>query len=74
MPCALKLCLLEVNSMAGLKRKHLESPYSATTLYLHYHNIYGLQTWQGGDSPQGAPNHKITLLFEHVVLRDQVKK
>ena len=30
------------------------------TLYLHYHNAYGHQTWQDGDLPRGASTHKIT--------------
>ena len=25
------------------------------TSYLHYHNAYGHQTWQGGDLPRGTP-------------------
>ena len=29
------------------------------TSYLHYHNVYGHQTWQGGDLPWGAPTHEI---------------
>ena len=38
------------------------------SLYLHYHNAYGHQTWQGNDLPQGAPKAH----FDHVVLRDHV--
>ena len=30
------------------------------TSYLHCHNAYGHQTWQGGDLSRGAPTHKIT--------------
>ena len=29
-------------------------------LYLHYHNAYGHQTWQGGEFSGGAPTHKVT--------------
>ena len=42
------------------------------TLYLHYHNAYGHQIWQGGDLPWGAPIHKITWPFDHVILQDRV--
>ena len=39
------------------------------TLYLHYHNVYGHQTLQGGDLPWGAPHHKSIWPFDHVVLQ-----
>ena len=41
-------------------------------LYLHYHNAYGYQTWQGCDLPRGTPTHEITRLFDHIVLQDYV--
>ena len=47
-------------------------PQQVKTLYLHYHNAYGYQTWQGGDLPYGAPTHKITGHFGQVVLEDHV--
>ena len=31
---------------------------------------YSYQTWQDGDLPWGGPTHKITWLFDHVVLQD----
>ena len=43
------------------------------TLYLHYHSAYGHQTWQGDDLPWGAPTHKITWHFDHMVLQDKLK-
>ena len=43
------------------------------TLYLHYHNVYGHQTWQGGDLPWGALTHKATWpLGNNVVLQNHV--
>ena len=40
------LCALEIKSMADL-RKHVELIKTQKTFYLHYHNAYGYQTWQG---------------------------
>ena len=42
------------------------------TLYLHYHNVYGHQMWQGVDLPLGAPTHKVTCPLDRVALRDHV--
>ena len=42
------------------------------TLYLHFHNVYGHQTLQGGDLPLGAPTAIVKLSFDHVVSRDHV--
>ena len=42
------------------------------TLYLHYHNAYGHQTGQDSDLSGGAPTHKVTWPFDHVILRNQV--
>ena len=70
MPLALNPYPLEIQSNGGLKQEHLKSSTSATKIYLHYHNDYGHQTWQGGDLSWGVPTHKITRLFDHVVLQD----
>ena len=34
--------------------------------YLHYHNVFGHQTYQGGGITQRALTHKATWLFDHV--------
>ena len=52
-------------SLCGLKR----SRDKLNPLYIHYHNAYGSQTWQGGDIERGASLHKVTRLFVHVVLQ-----
>ena len=41
-------------------------------LYLHYHNAYEHQIWQGGDLPWGAPTYKVIWPFDHMVLQDYV--
>ena len=41
-------------------------------LYLHKNYAYGHQTWQDGDLPWRVPTHKVTWLFDHVVLRDHL--
>ena len=46
---------------------------SLQTSYFHYRNVYGYQTWQGGDLPWRAPTHNITETFGHVVLQDHVR-
>ena len=40
------------------------------SLYLCYHNPYGLQTWEDGDLPWEASTRKVTCPFDYVVLRD----
>ena len=40
-------------------------------LYLHYHSVYGHQTWQDGD-PGEAAAHKVVWPFDHVVLQNHV--
>ena len=45
-------------------------PQQLKILYLHYHNAYGHRTLKAGDLPRGARTHKITWLFNHVVLQD----
>ena len=39
--------------------------------YLQYHNALGPLTSQGCDTQWGAPNHKVTWSFNHVVFRGQ---
>ena len=49
---------LEISSNDGLKWEHVESCSSSSkTLYLYNHNVYGHQTWQGGNLPylEGLP-------------------
>ena len=38
------------------------------SVYLHYHSAYGYQTWQDGNLPWWAPAHKVTWLFDRMVL------
>ena len=40
--------------------------------YFHFQNAYAHQTWQDGNLPWGAPIHKITWHFDHVVLKVHV--
>ena len=42
------------------------------SLYLQYHSAYGHQTWQEGNLRKWAPAHKVTWLFDHGVLWNQV--
>ena len=42
-------------------------------LYPHYHSPYANQTWQVDNLPWSASAYKFTWLFDHVVMRDQVK-
>ena len=46
---------------------------SIWNFFLNYHDACGCQTWQGGDLPMGAPTHKITRPFDHVVLQYYVQ-
>ena len=54
--------------LSGLAR----SRDKLTLLYLHYHNTYENQTWQGGDLPWEALTRKVKLSFSHVVFWDHV--
>ena len=40
--------------------------------YLHYCNANGHLTWQCDGLPWGAPTHKVTWPFDHVILWDHV--
>ena len=40
--------------------------------YLHYHSVYGYQTWQADDLPREASTYNVTPSFGHVVLQDHV--
>ena len=42
------------------------------SLYLHYHNAYGDQTWQEGNLPWKVPVFKFKWAFGHEVLWDHV--
>ena len=47
-------------------------PLQQLKTYLHYHNAYGHQIWQGGDLAWGAPTHKVTRTFYHAIFRNHV--
>ena len=38
----------------------VEYSFSTTKTYLHCRNVYGRETWQGGDLPWETPTHKVT--------------
>ena len=42
------------------------------TLYYHYQNPYGYQTWQDGSLPWKALSNTVSWLFDHVALQDHV--
>ena len=52
----------------GLARSHDK----LKSLYLHNHSVYSHQTWKHGDLTYGAPCHKVTWSFDHVVLQNHV--
>ena len=62
--------MLEINNNGWLKWEYLKFSSLATKTYLHYHNVCGHQTWQGGELPWGSPTHKIIWPFDHMVLQD----
>ena len=71
MPCA-----LEINSNGILKQGYVEScPSTTKTSNLRCHNASGLQTWQGGELPRGAPTHKINgpFVLDHAKSGDKLK-
>ena len=39
---------------------------------LHYHNVFGNQTWQGDDLPSMGRTHKVIWHFNDVVFSDHV--
>ena len=43
-------------------------------LHLYYQSAYDYQTWEDDNLPWWAPTHKVTLLFDHVILQDHVIK
>ena len=43
-----------------------------TQTELHYQSVSDHQTWYDGSSPWWAATHKVTWLFDHVVLQDHV--
>ena len=49
-------------------RSHVRSRDKLKTFYLHYHNNYGYQTWQGGYI--GASVYKVTSLLSRSLVRD----
>ena len=50
----------------------VSSLYTSNMLYLHYHNDYGFQTWQGGSIQWRAFFNKIKKSLDHGVLQDHV--
>ena len=41
-------------------------------LCLHFHSVFGHQTWQHGDLPWGAFTHKVTWPYDFVFLQDRI--
>ena len=64
-------CVLEINSNGELKQVCGTCSSVLKALYIHYNNAYGNQGWKSG-ALWGAHIHKVVLLFDYVVLRDDV--
>ena len=64
MSCAFIPWALKINSNESLSKSMCNRALQPLkTLYLHYRNVYGhqtWQTWQGGDLPRRAPTHQST--------------
>ena len=58
--------------MADLSKGMWDIALQPLETYFCYHNDYGHHTWQGSDLPSGAPTHKISWPFNHVVLQNDV--
>ena len=58
--------LLPINQITLSTCGHVSLRDKLETLYLHYHNVFGHQTYQGGGITQRALTHKATWLFDHV--------
>ena len=54
------------------KLLNMWSRNKSRTLYLHYHNAYGLQTYQDDELPWGELPYKITWFISDVILWDHV--
>ena len=65
--CAFKPCTLEITVMTDWSESIL--PLCSLKTYLHYHNAYGHQTWQGGDLLQEVPTHKVA---DHVFIQNHM--
>ena len=65
-------CALEMNSNGGSRRRYVESCTSTTKKMLTPPSQFLCQTWQDSELPSGVPTHKITWLFGHVVLWDDM--
>ena len=63
---------LLVKVMADLSKGMWDIALQPLETYFYYHNDYGHHTWQGSDLPWGAPTHKISWPFNHVVLQNHL--
>ena len=52
--------------------KLLRSCDSLKIFYLHFHSVYGHQTWQDDNLPWGIPSHKVIWPFDHFILQNRV--
>ena len=48
--------------------------WQSKSIYLHYHGVYGHQTWQDGDLPWEAAAHWVIWPFVDMILWDHVTK
>ena len=60
--------LLPLKSHKPWSRDKLKS------LCFYYHRTYSHHSWQNGNLPWCTPAYKVTWAFDHVVLRDHVRK
>lgn len=54
-----------IKSQCSFEHEALRSRDKLNTFYLHYHNTYSYQSWQGGCIHEGASSHKIMSLSSH---------
>ena len=58
----------------SLKPVHVRLCEKIKSLNLHYHNVYGKQSWLGGDIKWVAPTPNVTWSFSHVVVWSHTTK
>ena len=63
-----------INSYIPLSKRSPKVTWHIKTLYLHYHNVYGHQTCQSGNTTWGAFTYKVIWPLYEVVLWDHVSK
>ena len=69
MPCVFMTCASEINSnLADLSESMWDlAPKPLKKLYLHYHNLYGHQTWPDSDLSWRVFARNVTWHFDKVI-------